>query len=83
MTSVRKQTRPPRRWKEAAASATAPDDLMAVAYDRLRRDLSWLRRPQRDPLARASDTARAERLAAGAAAYLTSQSEQAEGDDRG
>jgi hypothetical protein len=81
MTSVRKPTRPPPRWKAAAASAATPDERLAVAYDRLRRDLSWLRRKRRDPLERATDAATADRLAGDAASYLSSLCERAEGDD--
>lgn len=82
MTSVRKPSRPPERWRREAAAASTPAERMAVAYGRLRRDMAHLRRPQRDPLKRAADTARADRLAADAAAYLTSLCAQAEGDDR-
>jgi hypothetical protein len=78
MTSVRKPTRPTPRWLEHAARASTPDDRLTVAYDRLRAVLTHLRRKRRDPLERAADAAAADRLAADAAAYLTSLCEEAE-----
>lgn len=63
-------------------TAATADERLAVTYGRLTASLAHLRRPKRtDLLAKARDTATAERLAGEACRYLADLAERAERGD--
>lgn len=76
MRTARRVTRPVPRWRSAMASAVTPAERLAVAHDRLRSGLAWLRRSQRSADSRQRDRDLADSLASDAVEYLNALSDR-------